>query len=624
MPQENATAQHQPGDVEQPRGLWISLVALVLAMLLAQLDHLILSPAMPAIVGDLGGLAYLSWVTTAYSLTVSVVTPIWGKFGDMYGRKGAFMTSIGLFLGGSALSGLAQDMVQLIAFRVIQGLGAAGLMVGAFAILGTLVPGRDRGKYQGLFAGVMGVATVGGGPVGGLITESLGWRWAFYVNLPIGGVALLLSATCLRLPRNRLKARADYLGATLLGTSLASILLLSTWGGQQYSWTSPEILGLGTAFLVTGAWFLRVQQKKARGPRHARVPPEPLLSLALFRNVNFMLGTLLGFLVGVVLFGAMTYLPIFQQVAQGASPSQSGLLLLPISGAMTAVNVVVGQLISKTGKYKIFMVVGGMLVPLGMLLMAFMSADTPKVLSVTFMAVFGAGIGLLMQATMLISMEAVEPKDLGVASSTAVLARSVGGSVGAAVMGTIFTQRLTSRLESSGGSGAGELAGNGHQLDTSVVAKLPAELRELYESAVTSGMQLVFLVGAVIGLAIAVSAWFVHEVPLKGMGGSAKDEEDGGDASGSDGPAGQAETVRSTDAPEEPVPLPDGGGSGAAEDSAAAQEPAGQASSATTLSLRKAAPEEEQDEEHLFTGKGLPPGGDPEEPAIRRVPTPHP
>ncbi|MGW6055054.1 MDR family MFS transporter [Streptomyces sp. NPDC055189] len=484
----------------------MALFPLVLTMALSQLDHLVLTSATPAVVSELGGLDYLAWMATSYTLTVAVTTPVWGKLGDMYGRKGAFMTSIGIFLLGSVLGGMSQSMGQMVAFRTLQGLGAAGLMVGTFAIVGTLVPGRDRAKYQGLFSGVMAVAMVGGGPVGGLVTDTLGWRWAFYINVPIGVAALLLTAGCVRLPHNRLKARPDYKGAALLAVSVASVLLLSTLGGRQFDWLSPQVVGLALLSLGAGFYFVRVERRVE----------EPVLSLRLFRDINFTLGTLMGFLVGLVLFGAMTYLPLFQQVAQGASPTRAGLLLLPIIGAMTIVNVIVGQVISRTGKYRTFMIVGSVLIPVGLLLMTRIGPDTPQSVAGGYMAVFGSGLGLLMQATMLISLEAVEMKDLGVASSTALLARTVGGSVGAAVMGTLFTDRLeTSLAEHAGEPGASGLPA-AQQLDTAVVAKLPEAARNLYEQAVADGMQLVFLVGALITIGAAISAWFIREVPLRG------------------------------------------------------------------------------------------------------------
>ncbi|GHC53583.1 MDR family MFS transporter [Streptomyces cinnamoneus] len=502
MSQDTATAVADEGKVPQPRGLLISLVALVIAMLLAQLDNLILGPAMPTIVGELGGLDHLSWVVTAYGLTTAVSTPLWGKLGDMYGRKGAFMASIVLFLAGSALAGLSRDMGQLIAFRALQGLGGGGLMVGAFAIMGTIVPSRDRGKYQGLFAGAMGLAQVGGSPVGGLITDSLGWRWAFYINLPLGAAALVLCVTVLHLPRKRNKARVDYAGAALLTVFISSVLLFTGWGGQQYAWGSAPVVGTIALAVVSGALFLWAERKAEA----------PIIPLQVFRNVNFSLGTLMGFLVGLVMMGALTYLPLFQQVAQGASATNSGLLLLPVFGAMMAVNVIAGQVVSKTGKYKLFMIAGGILIPVGFLLMSRMDAGTSRVVSALGMAVFGAGMGFLMQTTMLISLDAVQLKDLGVASSTATLARTIGGSVGAAVMGAVFTQRMTSSLEADGGAPG---AGSAH-LDAGTLTRLPDAVREVYEHAVTSGMHLVLLVGAGISVVTAVATWFVREVPLRG------------------------------------------------------------------------------------------------------------
>src|SRR6266545_4250768 len=376
--------------------------------------------AMLRIVGELGGLAHLSWVVTAYILGTTVSTPIWGKLGDLYGRKGIFLGSIVLFLIGSALSGMSQDMVQLIGFRAVQGLGAGGLVVGVMAIIGDLVPPRERGQYQGMLAGIMAIAMVGGPLIGGFITDHLSWRWAFYVNLPLGGLALLILMTQLRLPKYRTEHRIDWLGAGLMAVGITAIVLVTTWGGTQYAWRSAQIIGLSVLAVLALAAFAVVERRAA----------EPVLSLKLFTNRNFALVSGIGFVVGFALFGAVTFLPLYQQTVQGASATNSGLLLLPLMAGLLVTSVVVGRAITKTGRYKVFPIVGGVLMVVGMLLLAQLSFDTSKTASALYMVVLGLGMGCLMQTTILIAQNSVEPRDLGVASSGATFFRSIGGSFG--------------------------------------------------------------------------------------------------------------------------------------------------------------------------------------------------
>ncbi|MFE7270083.1 MULTISPECIES: MDR family MFS transporter [unclassified Streptomyces] len=490
---------------QQPRGLRVSLVALLIAMLLATLDNLILGAAMPTIVGELDGLDHLSWVVTAYALATAAATPIWGKLGDMYGRKAVFLAAIGVFLLGSALAGASQTMEQLIAFRAVQGLGAGGLMVGAFAIIGDIVPGRERGKYQGMMSAVMGLAMVAGPLAGGLITDHLGWRWCFYINLPLGGVAICMVIAVLRLPKKRAQARIDYLGAILLAASISSLVLMTTWGGGQYSWGSVQILGLGALVLVGGVLFVLVERRAA----------EPVLPLAVFRNSNFSLITAVGFLLGFVQLGALTFLPLFLQTVQGASATNSGFLLFPVFGSMMVVNVIAGRVTTQTGKYKIFLVVGSALVCLGPFLLAQMDTGTSRVTSGVFMAVLGLGMGLLMQSVMLVALESVEKKDLGVASSTATLSRTIGGSIGVAIMGALFTRQVQDSMAGRGPE-LSSAAGENMRLDAASLSRLPQDIRSAYESAVASGTHQAFLLGAAAALVAFAASCFVREVPLRG------------------------------------------------------------------------------------------------------------
>ncbi|MGY5106982.1 MDR family MFS transporter, partial [Streptomyces sp. 900105245] len=374
-----AKADQEP--VKQPRSVRVVLLALMLAMLLAMLDNMIVGTAMPTIVGELGGLEHLSWVVTAYTLATAASTPIWGKIGDMYGRKGAFLTSIVIFLLGSVLSGMAQDMGQLIGFRAVQGLGAGGLMVGVMAIIGDLIPPRERGKYQGMMAGVMALAMIGGPLVGGTLTDHLGWRWAFYINVPLGIVALVAITAVLHLPKKRAAHSIDYFGAALLTVGITSIVLVTTWGGTEYAWDSAvimELIGIGVAALVG---FVFWQTKAA----------EPIVPLHIFRNRNFTLMSVIGFITGFVMFGAVLFLPLYQQSVQGASATNSGLLLLPMLLAMMVVSLIAGRVTTNTGKYKVFPVVGSVLMIAGLFLLAQMDTGTSRFTSGLYMAVLGAG-----------------------------------------------------------------------------------------------------------------------------------------------------------------------------------------------------------------------------------------
>lgn len=499
--QQEQTAGKRPASVR------VVLFALMIAMLLAMLDNMIVGTAMPTIVGELGGLEHLSWVVTAYTLATAASTPIWGKLGDMYGRKGVFLSSIVLFLIGSALSGAAQDMGQLIGFRAVQGLGAGGLMVGVMAIIGDLIPPRERGKYQGMMAGVMAIAMIGGPLVGGTITDHLGWRWSFYINLPLGAVALAMVTAVLHLPKKRAQTRIDYIGAVLLTVGITALVLMTTWGGTEYDWASPQIIGLGAGAVVALVLFVLVERKVA----------EPVLPLHIFRNGNFSLVTLIGFLVGFVMFGSMTFLPLFQQTVQGASATNSGLLLLPMLLAMMAVSLFAGRVTTTTGKYKVFVVIGGGLITVGLALLSLMDVGTTRFTSGLYMAVLGAGMGFLMQTTMLIAQNSVEMKDMGVGSSSATLFRTIGGSFGVAIFGAVFTQQVKDTMSERLGAAGGKLpSGGAAQLDPKGLAQLPPMVKDAYLHAVSTGTHHVFLWGAMVSIIGFVAAWFLKEIPLRG------------------------------------------------------------------------------------------------------------
>jgi EmrB/QacA subfamily drug resistance transporter len=486
----------------------VVLPGLMLAMLLAMLDNMIVSTAMPRIVGDLHGLTHLSWVVTAYVLGTTVSTPLWGKIGDLYGRKNVFLTSIVIFLVGSALSGMAHSMGELIAFRALQGLGAGGLIVGVMAIIGDLVPPRERGRYQGFMASIMAVAMVAGPLAGGYITDHLSWRWAFYVNLPLGAVALLLLAFRLHLPKYRTEHRIDWTGAGLLAVGITALVLITTWGGNQYAWGSWQILGLAITAVVTLALFAIAERRAA----------EPILSLGLFRNRNFTISVLIGFLLGFAMFGAINFLPLFQQVVQGASATNSGLLLLPMMAGMLVTSLVAGNLITRTGRYRAFPVLGGLIMVLGMVVLSTLTVDSTKTQTSLYMVVLGLGMGFLMQTTMLIAQNSVEQKDLGVSSSAATFFRSIGGSFGVSLFGAVFNNSLkTDITHSLGGAAAGRLTGGGGVagLTAAKLKLLPTNLRDALLHGIATATSHIFVWAIVVAAVVPVLAVFLKHVPLR-------------------------------------------------------------------------------------------------------------
>ena len=502
-----------------PRNVRVIMLGLMITMMLAMLDNLIVGTAMPTIVGELGGLNHLAWVVTAYTLAIAVSTPLWGKFGDLYGRKGIFMSSIVVFLIGSALSGMAQDMGQLIAFRAIQGLGGGGLIVGVMAIIGDLVPPRERGRYQGMMAAVMGIATIGGPLVGGTITDHLGWRWAFYINLPLGAVSLFVISTVLHLPKKRIKARVDYTGAALLSIGLTALVLVTSWGGTEYDWGSVQIVGLSVLGAASLAAFGWAETRAA----------EPIIPLRIFRNGNFTLMNVIGFIVGFVMFGGVTFLPLFQQSVQGASATNSGLLLLPMMLPVMVVSLFVGRAVTKTGRYRMYPIIGGAALIVGLYLLSTMDTDTSRLTSGLYMAVMGAGLGFMIQMSMLVGQNSLEMRDMGAGSSTITLTRTIGGSFGVALMGAIFSSRVADTMAEETGP-AGEKAVGGGQLTPELIEQLPTHIKDGYLSAVSNGTHQVFLWGTAVAALAFLASWFVKEVPLRGAAPAKEDSGPAGDA----------------------------------------------------------------------------------------------
>jgi len=502
-----AVAQEVPGGGGQflaHREVMIILPGLLLAILLAMLDQLIVSTALPRIVGQLGGVAHLSWVVTAYILTSLIVTPFYGKLGDMYGRKRFFIVAIVIFLAGSALSGLSQSMAELITFRAIQGLGAGGLMVSAIATLGDIVSPRERGRYMSYMMVVMMLATIGGPLLGGFITTSFSWRWIFYINVPVGGAALVYLITTLHLPARRVSHKVDYLGGTLLGLAATSLVLLATWGGTEYRWTSAQIIGLGLLAVAAVAAFCVVELRVA----------EPILPLHVFKNRNFSVTMALTFLTGLAMLGALTFLPLYQQTVQGESPTVSGLALTPMMIGVTITSIVAGQVMTRTGRYKIFPVLGGAIMGLGMYLLTNLDAGTTRTTSAIYYVVLGLGMGFLMQMVSVIAQNSVEQKDMGVASSARMFFQQIGGSLGVAAFGAVFARKLTESLASA--AGGAHISANGGSLDPATVNSLPALIRHDVFFAIAHAIQSVFIWALPASVAIFVLALFIKEIPLRG------------------------------------------------------------------------------------------------------------
>ncbi|MET9050237.1 MFS transporter [Streptomyces bacillaris] len=497
-----------PGEGQSRRTVLVAIGALLLGMLLAALDQTIVSTALPTIVSELGGLDHLSWVVTAYLLAATAATPLWGKLGDQYGRKKLFQTAIVIFLIGSALCGMAQNMPQLIGFRALQGLGGGGLMVLSMAIVGDLVTPRERGKYQGLFGAVFGATSVLGPLLGGFFTQHLSWRWVFYINLPIGVVALLVIAAVLHIPVHREKHTIDYLGTFLIASVATCLILVASLGGTTWAWASAQIIVLAVLAVVLLAAFVVVERRAV----------EPVLPLKLFRIRTFSLVAVISFVIGFAMFGAMTYLPTFLQVVHGITPTMSGVHMLPMVLGLLLTSTASGQIVSRTGRWKVFPLAGTALTAAGLLLLHRLTpASSTWEMSLCFF-VFGAGLGLVMQVLVLVVQNAVSYQDLGVATSGATFFRSIGASFGVAIFGTVFTNRLIGQLDSAlagrsvpPGADADRLAA-----DPRAIQMLPADLRPTILEAYSTSITDVFLYAAPVVLVAFVLAWFLREDKLRG------------------------------------------------------------------------------------------------------------
>ena len=485
------------------RQILVVLTGLMLGLFLAALDQTIVATALPTIVGEFGGLDHLSWVVTAYLLASTVTAPLYGKISDLYGRKIVFQTAIGLFLIGSVLCGVSQNMAQLISFRGIQGLGAGGLFVMAFTIIGDVVSPRERGRYQGYFGAVFAVASIAGPLLGGWLVDNLTWRWVFYINLPVGLVALLVTGTVLNIPFHRQEHRIDYPGAGLLVGGVSALLLVTVWGGREYEWGSPLIIGLATLGLVLVGLFLWWESRT----------DEPILPLRLFKDRTFALTSAAGFVVGLAMFGAIIFLPLFLQIVVGASATNSGLLLLPMMAGIITASVGSGRLISRTGRYKIYPVVGSMLASVALFLLSTMGVGTTLPLASVYMLILGAGLGLVMQVLVLAVQNSVERRDLGVATSASTFFRSLGGSFGTALFGAIFTSQVAVNI--SRNLPGSDLGGRDLTSSPGVIDQLPDTVRVGVIQAFADATGTVFLAAVPFAIAAFVVILLLPELPLR-------------------------------------------------------------------------------------------------------------
>ncbi len=537
----------QPGNASAPAGdvptqqyfshrqIVIILFGVMAGMLLFALDQGIVGTALPRIVSDLGGLDQLSWVVTAYLLTSTAATPLWGKVSDLYGRRLTFQVAIGIFLAGSALCGLSQNMLELIGFRALQGAGGGGLFAVALSIIGDVIPPRQRGRYQGYFGAVFGVSSVAGPLLGGWLTDGPGWRWIFYVNLPVGGAALVVTSLVLRMPVVRRQHRIDYAGAAAIVAAVSCLLLYLDWRGKEYGWTEAGSLALLGAFAALAVAFVLIELRAV----------EPIIPMRLFRNPVFGVGNAFGFLAGIAMFGGFIFLPVYLQAVQGFSPTASGLSLLPAIVGIFSTSITSGRMITRTGRYKIFPILGGVVLTAALFLLSHLAVDTPFWQVALYEYLFGAGLGFTMQTIVTAVQNAVEFRDLGVATGSTTFFRQMGASIGVAIFGAVLTSRLTHYL-SEGVAKAGLRPGaGGLKFDANnvqAIQRLTGPARTLVLGAFANALDDVFRIGVpFLALAFVVSL-FLKEVPLRtGPAGPGAGPPPGGSPAGDgSGPDGQA------------------------------------------------------------------------------------
>ncbi|GAB3577262.1 MDR family MFS transporter [Leifsonia lichenia] len=488
----------------QKKTILLLFAGLMVTMLLASLDQTIFSTALPTIVGELNGVDHMLWVTTAYILASTIMLPVYGKLGDLIGRKGLFIIAIGLFMAGSVIGGLAGDMTWLIVGRAVQGLGGGGLMILSQAIIADVVPARERGRYMGIMGGVFALSSVAGPLLGGWFTESIGWRWAFWMNIPLGILAIASAVAFLRLPKNaQRKPRIDVAGMGLLAIASTCLVLVTTWGGTTYDWNSPVILSLIVGTLVAGVAFVFVERAAA----------EPIMPLALFRDRNFNLTTVAGLIIGIAMFGALAYLPTYLQMVTGANATEAGFLMIPMMAALLITSIVSGQLVSKTGRYKWLPVTGTVIVAGALVLLSTMTPTLPIWVLCSFLAIMGVGLGMSMQILVLIVQNSFPVSQVGTATASNNYFRQIGASLGSAIVGSLFATRLTQLLTERMPAGA-QAGGGSNSLTPAIVKGLPAPIRDVIVGSYNDALTPVFLYMVPLLLVAAVLLLFVVEKPL--------------------------------------------------------------------------------------------------------------
>jgi EmrB/QacA subfamily drug resistance transporter len=492
------------GGMDRQR-LTLLFITLMVVMLLASLSQMVLSSALPTIVGELNGVEHMTWVITAYLLASTVMMPIYGKVSDVVGRKPMLLVAITLFVAGSVVGGLASSMDVLIIARVVQGLGGGGLMILSQAAIADVVPARERGKYMGILGGVFAVSSVAGPLLGGWFTEGPGWRWSFWMNVPLGILAVLAVAILMKLPAKGFteKSRVDFFGMALLVVTTTGLILIGTWGGSMYDWASPQIISLAVGTLVFGALFVFAQSKAA----------EPVMPLFLFRDRTFTLATVAGLLIAVAMFGAMGYLPTYFQMAAGASATEAGLLMIPLMGALLVTSVGTGQLISATGRYKALPIIGTSILAVSLALLSTVTIDTPVAIICVYLGLMGVGLGGSMQILTLIVQNSFPHTMVGTATAANNYFRQVGGSLGAAVVGSVFASRLTELLAEKLPAGTGSDGGT-HSITPAIVSALPDAIRIPIIESYNEALIPIFVYMVPLALIAVVLLCFIPEKPL--------------------------------------------------------------------------------------------------------------